>query len=825
MYSARYFSSSRQSPRSPRRPPPAQPIAVTPASGIGLTAPGPTYTFSFTFSDSNGIANLSVADVLINDYLDGLHACWVALAQPTPGSFYLYLVDDLDDMTHYVSGSPMLLPSSGSLTNSQCTINGTGSSVSASGQWLNLTLAVTFKSAFVGNQIIYAAAEDSVTGRTSGWEAVGSWTVPTLPTVTGPSAVSVFPGRGPDQMAADGSTTMTFTFGDSSGWASLAVVDVLINGPLDGTTACYFAFVPTGSSSGYLYLVDDAGDGGYVFGSPMYMDPTHGTVLHNTQCSINVAGSTVSASGNRLTLTMNVTFFPSATIGGFNGNVAIYLAARDNGTGNSGWQALGSWYVGTSTSPSVVLTTNLSDFQTCIGPSSAAVTCMLAPGRYPVPLPATGQAGLQIGRSNVIIAGGGGPGDTILYRDAASLTYIMEPNAAVSHVTISNLTFDGNRYGFGTGATGAISCLPGNAGLDDLATDVGSSYINVEWDDFINAPGTALVLAGYGSTVSTSSFGQGGFGVGPGGGTAAPETVAGQTATRSTAVYANDSYNGAYYNNIAYAGTAGITLNGANQTAYGNMLFQNRYELSDWAPVGTARCLPGGCLEQGGQLVLTGDITQTLTGGCPGHTCSSNATVAGNVIVGNNWPPLSGPPYPAQATGCPWGTGGAYNAGVEAYGFGHFFYNNESNTHTGSGMQLAGSNPTGNITISSANIFNSSDPTRSVEGNSASGIVFLGPISNSSFIYPAVGVTLDDVVVQNNNGVGVALDTVSNNGTYIGFVNNACLSGPLQADTSPRSWTTLSNYAPTSDNAFRGGACPTSGYSTPPRSYIPGWSW
>ena len=60
----------------------------------------------------------------------------------------------------------------------------------------------------------------------------------------------------------------SFTFGDSAGASDLAVLDVLINDYLDGQHACYFAFTPSGPSSGYIYLVDDAGDGGYVSGSP-----------------------------------------------------------------------------------------------------------------------------------------------------------------------------------------------------------------------------------------------------------------------------------------------------------------------------------------------------------------------------------------------------------------------------------------------------------------------------------------------------------------------------------------------------------------------------
>ncbi len=99
--------------------------------------------------------------------------------------------------------------------------------------------------------------------------------------------------------------------------------------------ACYVAYVPTTPTNGYLYLVDDAGDGGYVPGSPIAL--SSGGVLQNSQCSINTAGSSASGSGNTLTLNLAMTFKP-----GFAGNQVFYMAARNNGTGNSGWQAAGS---------------------------------------------------------------------------------------------------------------------------------------------------------------------------------------------------------------------------------------------------------------------------------------------------------------------------------------------------------------------------------------------------------------------------------------------------------------------------------------------------
>ncbi len=139
--------------------------------------------------------------------------------------------------------------------------------------------------------------------------------------------------------------TFTFTFTDPAGFSDLSILDVLISTFLDGQTACYFALAPTTATTGYIYLVDDAGDGGYA-GAPMPL-PSDGLV-QNSQCAISGSGSSVSASGNTLTLTLAVTFKSS-----FSGNKAVYMAARSN-TQNSGWQSLGTWYVpGTPTGPAV----------------------------------------------------------------------------------------------------------------------------------------------------------------------------------------------------------------------------------------------------------------------------------------------------------------------------------------------------------------------------------------------------------------------------------------------------------------------------------------
>jgi hypothetical protein len=301
-------------------PPPA-PVSIGPGAGSGFTQ-----AFTFSFNDPAGYADLSVVDILIGSYLDGIGACYVALVPSGAASGYVYLVDDAGD-GGYVSGTPMLLPSGGNLSNSQCTVNGSGSSVSGSGATLSLTLNITFAPAFAGNKVFYTAARSST--QNSGWEALGTWNVPGS-TPVGPGVGFVTPGR---SVSMD--QTYTFTFTDTKGYSDLSVVDILTNSFLDGISACYVAYVPTSASTGYLYLVDDAGDGGYAPGSPLSL--ASGGTLQNSQCAINTAASSASAGGDTLNLNLAITFTSS-----FAGNQVFYLASRNNTTGNSGWQAVGS---------------------------------------------------------------------------------------------------------------------------------------------------------------------------------------------------------------------------------------------------------------------------------------------------------------------------------------------------------------------------------------------------------------------------------------------------------------------------------------------------
>lgn len=298
-----------------------EPTMVSPAFGSGLTQ-----SFAFTFNAPYGFASLTVLDVLINNVLDGIGACYVALVPASATTGTVYLVDDAGDAGGPFAGT-MSLPGTGTVQNSQCSIAGTGSSVNGSGNSLTMTLVITFKAPFAGNKVLYVAAQDNTLSN-SGWQTIGTWNVPgSVP--SGPAVGGVSPGHGSSAIQ-----TYTFTFTDTNGFADLSVLDVLINNAIDGIGACYMALVPSGPTAGTVYLVDDGGDAGGPFAGNVTL-PGSGNVA-NSQCSISGTGSSVSSSSNTLTLVLNMTFNPA-----FGGNRVVYMAARSNAL-NSGWQAAGT---------------------------------------------------------------------------------------------------------------------------------------------------------------------------------------------------------------------------------------------------------------------------------------------------------------------------------------------------------------------------------------------------------------------------------------------------------------------------------------------------
>jgi len=301
------------------------PSSVVPTPGVTTPASGGGFNqqFTFNFYDAGGWQKFTVLDVLINNAIDGRQACYIAFQPTGPNSGSLFLVDDAGDAGGPYQG--LSLPSTQSVNNSQCTISGAGSSVSAAGTTVTLTLAISFSPSFAGNKIFYIAAQD--TGANSGWQPQGTWNVPGTG-LAGPGVTGMT-----NAYSIGLTQTYTFTFTDSKGWQDITVANVLINSAINGVGACYIAFLPAGAGSGAIDLVDNAGD---AAGPYQGLTLPSTSAVSNGQCTISGAGSSVTASGTTLQLTLAVTFTP-----GFGGNRIVYAAAG-SATQNSGWQAIGT---------------------------------------------------------------------------------------------------------------------------------------------------------------------------------------------------------------------------------------------------------------------------------------------------------------------------------------------------------------------------------------------------------------------------------------------------------------------------------------------------
>ena len=159
-------------------------------SVLGLTTPsgsGSTQRLTLQFSHTSGYSSLGVLNLLINNALDGRHGCYLAYVRQSNA---LYLVNDGGDSGGPYAGS-VILNGSGRVSNSQCAVFGSGSSVAGSGNNLTLTLNMSFTSSFAGNKVVYLAAGDTAQNN-SGWQTMGVLSVPPLPS-TFPRSVSMTP--------------------------------------------------------------------------------------------------------------------------------------------------------------------------------------------------------------------------------------------------------------------------------------------------------------------------------------------------------------------------------------------------------------------------------------------------------------------------------------------------------------------------------------------------------------------------------------------------------------------------------------------------------
>ena len=294
-------------------------------------------TFTYTFSDTAGAQNISIVNVLTNDWLDGRQACYTAFSNDANNPQFYLLADNGSTLQSHALPLGQAQMTTIALSNTQCTIN--SARVARAGQVLTLIVDVSYSNAFAnrfgGNAVTWLASRNN-TGGNTGWRPQGVWGAPPI-SLTTPSVFSVTPPE-----ASGSSVTYSVVVSDPAGPADIGVVNLLINVNLDGRSACYVAYAVTSNT---LFLVDDLGATSISAGSP-----GGGVSKANTQCTLDAAVSSASTVGKQLTVNFKLRF-----ASGFSGPRTAFAAATTQGGGSSGWQRLGV-YAGSVPAPSGTVT-------------------------------------------------------------------------------------------------------------------------------------------------------------------------------------------------------------------------------------------------------------------------------------------------------------------------------------------------------------------------------------------------------------------------------------------------------------------------------------
>lgn len=292
----------------PKAPVPAQ---VSPASGSGGGQ-----VLQFVWTDDNGASDILWGRVLINSIQQAGSGCYFAV-NPSDGS--VMLADDSGELRLKVR-----LGMNEAAANTQCSIQGAGSSVQLVGSTLSAYVDLRFKPAFNGLKFVWMNATDR-SGLTSPSPQLGTFDVFSS-AASAPAPVSVSPPS-----ASGSRQTFSFTWRDANGAHDIAFARVLIHSAQRADLGCYFQ---VDTASGMVLLANDAATNSFSLTLGANQS------IENGQCRIQGAGSWAARNGDTLTVLLDVVFKPA-----FTGAKSIWMNATDHGGLTSASPQLGSYTV------------------------------------------------------------------------------------------------------------------------------------------------------------------------------------------------------------------------------------------------------------------------------------------------------------------------------------------------------------------------------------------------------------------------------------------------------------------------------------------------
>jgi hypothetical protein len=291
-------------------------VSVTPLNGWG--EPLVPITFSVTYYDPDGWANLSNCFLLINTGLSPAASLYVLYSQ---NGNWMYLRNDANSAQ--VAGRPV--GTDVRLSNTYWTLDVGQSSVTHTDYTLTVNFVVIPKHTFSGPlRKVYVAAQDD-DGNSVGWEQPGTWAVNVAPKTGGFSPIA---GSG------EAGTPVIFYSHhvDADGYANIKKAHVLFNAAPQ-TAEGFWAYYDKTTHKAWLRNDDDTGwQGSCTVGAAETVSNSRGT--------INCGSMTATGTGLILTVKWNITFNA-----GFAGYKRSYVSVEDIHGGADGWNQVGAWTV------------------------------------------------------------------------------------------------------------------------------------------------------------------------------------------------------------------------------------------------------------------------------------------------------------------------------------------------------------------------------------------------------------------------------------------------------------------------------------------------
>lgn len=295
---------------------------ITPSSGTGQV--NSAQTFTATYSDPDGWQNIQYVYLLINTSASGANCLYGYYNQNTN---LLYLRNDANTgwLGGYAPGSV------NTIENSYAKLNCASTSVSGSGTTLTLNWSVTLKPPFTGIKNTYLYVRDDVNAYVY-YTKKGTWTIPNNP----PTLGTISPSSG--SSAPNQTVSFTSSYSDPDTWLNIQYVYLLINTSTSGTNCLYGYY---NQNTNKLYLRNDANTiwiGGYA--------PGASNVIENSYAKLDCRTTSVSGSGNTLTVNWSITFKST-----FTGAKNSYLYVRDDANSYISLTQKGTWAIQSDTTP------------------------------------------------------------------------------------------------------------------------------------------------------------------------------------------------------------------------------------------------------------------------------------------------------------------------------------------------------------------------------------------------------------------------------------------------------------------------------------------